>query len=73
MKKVILLGVAKSDGHTRITHGDDFTLMGGTKDTHEIMQETAIKFTEELKKRGKQMDELRPQEFSDVLYEVINE
>ena len=56
-RKATLLGLGlDSDGHKRITRGDNFTLVGGTKDTHEQMTETAIKLNEKLKARGKQLE-----------------
>src|SRR5690606_34554322 len=54
-RKALLLGLGLDgkDEHVRITKGDNFRLVGGSKETHECMQEKAIKFNEELKKRGK--------------------
>ena len=54
-KKVsFLLGVGLDgdDGHRRVTRGRDFVLVGGSKDTHEELQERAIKLNEELDRRG---------------------
>ena len=42
------LGLDGTDGHTRITTGKNFHLVGGSKETHEVMQETAIKLKAEL-------------------------
>lgn len=62
-----LLGIAfKNDGHRRVTKGGNFTLVGGTKDSHEKMQEKAIKFNEQLDKRGKQLEDLSKNEFMDI-------
>ena len=67
-KAVLLgLGLDGKDGHTRVTQGSNFHLVGGSKDTHECMQETAIKFNEELKKRGRHLEEVSPKEFTDIL------
>lgn len=64
------LGLDSDDGHVRITRGDNFSLMGGTQDTHEAMQETAIKFNEQLKKRGKPMEKLSTDEFLDIMNKI---
>ena len=67
-KAVLLgLGLDGQDGHTRVTKGPNFQLVGGSKDTHEVMQETAIKLNEELKKRGRHLEEVSPKEFTDIL------
>jgi hypothetical protein len=51
-KKVLLgLGFDCKDGHIRITKGDNFRLYGGSKETHELMQEKAVKFNEQLEQK----------------------
>ena len=70
-RKAALLGVGlDSDGHKRITTGDNFTLVGGSKDTHEQMTEKAIKINEKLKARGKQLETVSREEFDDIAHEV---
>jgi hypothetical protein len=59
-----------SDGSKRITKGENFTLVGGSKDTHEHMTEKAIKINEKLKARGKHLDEVSREEFDDIAHEV---
>ncbi len=70
--KSLLLGVGldNKDGHTRITKGDNFRLLGGSKDTHEQMQETAIKFNEELSKKKKRLEEINKDEFAEIADKV---
>jgi len=69
--KAMLLGVGlDSDGHKRVTKGDNFALVGGSKDTHEQMTEQAIKINEKLKARGKHLHEVSRQEFDDIAQEV---
>lgn len=63
------LGLDNADGQTRITRGDNFHLVGGSKDTHESMQEQCIKFNEKLQSRGKQIEDLARQEFLDLAAE----
>jgi uncharacterized NAD-dependent epimerase/dehydratase family protein len=70
-RKAALLGLAlDADGHKRVTKGDNFLLVGGTKDTHEQMTETAIKLNEKLKARGKQLETVSCEEFDDIAQEV---
>ena len=70
-RKAAIVGVGlDSDGHKRITTGDNFMLMGGTQETHEQMTEKAIKINEKLKARGKHLEEVSQAEFSDIAEEV---
>ena len=70
-RKAALLGLGlDSDGHKRITKGDNFLLVGGSKDTHEVMTEQAIKINEKLKARGQRLETVRKAEFDDIAHEV---
>jgi len=70
-RKAVMLGVGlDSDGHKRVTKGDNFALVGGSADTHERMTETAIKINEKLKSRGKQLENVSHDEFDDIAHEV---
>lgn len=55
------------DGHKRVTQAEKFSLIGGTEETHELMTETVIKTFEDLKRRGKELEEASPAELSDIL------
>ena len=69
--KAKLLGVGlDSDGHKRVTQGDNFTLVGGSKQTHEVMTEQAVKINEKLKARGKRLETVSREEFDDIAHEV---
>ena len=59
-----------SDGHKRITKGENFALYGGSAATHEHMIETSIKINEKLRRRGKALQEISRQEFDDIAHEV---
>ncbi len=69
--KAIILGLGlDSDGHKRLTTGENFALVGGSQETHEAMTEKAIKINEKLKSRGKQLDQVSREEFDDIAHEV---
>ena len=72
-KSAALLGVAfdAEDGHKRLTRGTNFVLYGGSKDTHEVMQETAIKINEQLDRRGKRLEDISLREFRDIFHEAV--
>ena len=67
-RKKLLLGVGldNKDGHTRVTAGDNFRLVGGSEETHGVMQEKAIKLNEQLKRRGKTLDSVCHEEFHEI-------
>jgi len=55
-----LLGVGLDDteGHKRITTSDEFLLLGGSAETHERMQELALRFADSLRQRGQTLPEI---------------
>jgi hypothetical protein len=61
------LGLDNDDGHRRITTGEQFAIMGGSAETHERMTETVVKTFEELKQRGKNLNDVRPVELADII------
>ena len=66
-----MLGIGlDSDGHKRITKGENFALLGGTKETHEVMTETAVKINEKIASRGKRLEEVSHEEFDDIVHDV---
>ena len=71
-RKSLLLGVGLDgkDGHVRLTRGENFRLVGGSEETHERMQEVAVKLNEKLSSRGKRLDEIGRAEFHDLAEEV---
>lgn len=68
--KILGVGLDNQDGHTRLTRADNFTLYGGSEETHSRMQETAIKVNEQLTKRGKRLEDCSPREVADMLFEA---
>jgi hypothetical protein len=64
------MGLDGKDDHVRITRGDNFHLVGGSEDTHGVMQEKAVKFNEKLKERGRRLEEISRDEFRDIAHDV---
>ena len=64
------LGLDAKDEHVRITRGGNFRLLGGSQETHEEMQEKAIKFNEALSRRKKELHEIDAGEFREIAHEV---
>ena len=42
----------------RLTTGPNFVLLGGSKETHEVMTEKAIRINEKLAAKGKKLEEV---------------
>ncbi len=57
-KWVLGFGLDDAKGHTHLTRGDNFLLVGGSKETHQEMTEKVIKLNEELTKRRKTLDDI---------------
>lgn len=71
LRKALLgLGFDCDDGRKRITVGDNFRLYGGSRMTHETMKEKAIKFNEQLRKRGKSLDDVSVEEVVDIANKI---
>lgn len=68
---VVGVGLDGADGHTRITRTEEMVLLGGSEETHEKMQETAIRFGENLEKQGKTLREASVGEVMDLLRDAI--
>jgi hypothetical protein len=66
------IGLDNKDGHQRLTRSDHFLLIGGSAETHERMQDTAIRFGEALRKRGKTLEEASADEAIDLLRESLD-
>ena len=67
--KLLGFGLDNDDEIVRVTRGKNFELHGGSKDTHQSMQEKCIKFNEKLDARGKELGDLERQEFLDIAAE----
>lgn len=62
------LGLDNKDGHKRLTTAEQFTIVGGSDETHGRMTETVIKTFETLKRRGKQLGSVEPRELAEIIH-----
>ncbi len=67
---IVGVGLDNPDGEKRITRSPEMLLLGGSKETHEQMQETAIRFSEGLEKAGKTLPEASVKQVLDLLREA---
>jgi hypothetical protein len=67
------VGLDGEEGHQRLTRADHFLMLGGSAETHERMQDTAIRFNESLKQRGKRLQDTEPDEAIDLLRDALED
>jgi hypothetical protein len=65
------VGLDNQDGHRRVTETENFVLVGGSAETLERMQETAIRFGEALDQRGKRLQDVSAPEALDLLRDAL--
>ena len=68
--KLFGLAFDAKDGQKRITRGPNFLLAGGSRETHGIMQETAIKINEHLERKGKQLADVSIRELRHIVEDI---
>lgn len=73
-KSAAILGLAfdNNDGHTRLTRGENFVLVGGSHETHSVMQETAVKVNERLNESGRRLEDVPVRELRKIFREVTD-
>jgi hypothetical protein len=64
------LGLDNTDGHKRITTGEQFAILGGSEQTHDRMTEIVVKTFEELKKRGKHLSQVERAELAEIIHKA---
>lgn len=63
------LGLDHHDGHKRITSAEQFTILGGSEETHGRMTETVMKTFEVLKSRRKHLHTVEPRELAEIIHQ----
>ena len=66
------VGLDNADGEKRVSRSEYFLLVGGSAETHERMQGTAIRFGEALKRKGKTLREASAEEAIHLLRESLD-
>ena len=61
------VGLDNDDGHKRLTSAEQFTIVGGSEETHGRMTETVVKTFESLKRRGKTLERVEPRELAEII------
>lgn len=68
---LIGLGLDNKDGHKRLTQADQFTVAGGSEETHDKITETLVKTFEDLDKKGKTLNNVEREELTDIISKNI--
>ena len=68
---ILGVGLDGEDGHKRVTRTEEMVLVGGSSETHERMQETAIRFAEALEGSGRRLQDTPSREALEMLREAI--
>ena len=64
---ILGIGLDNQDGHTRLTQAEQFTVAGGSEETHERLTETFIKTCENLERRGKTINDADVSEIAELI------
>jgi len=64
---ILGIGLDNRDGHVRLTNAEQFTIAGGSEETHERMTETLLKTCENLERRGKTLNNTDVREIADLI------
>jgi hypothetical protein len=64
---ILGLGLDNGDGHKRLTRAEKFSVVGGSEETHGRMTETLIKTFEELKVKGKVIEDTGNEELTELI------
>lgn len=67
------IGMDNDDGHKRITQAEQFSVLGGSRETHERLTITFIKTFESLKQQGKRLEQTELHELNEIIKKAIEE
>lgn len=61
------IGLDATDGHKRITRAEQFSIVGGSEETHDRLTETLVKTFEDINRRGKTLESVERKELTDLI------
>ncbi len=64
---ILGVGLDGQDGHKRLTRAEQFSIVGGSAETHERMTETLIKTCEGLERKGKTLQNADVREVAELI------
>lgn len=67
------LGPQSADGMTRLTHGDDYVLVGGSEHAHRTMQAFVEHLVDACRSEGTTLGEAPPELLEEILTELAED
>ena len=64
------VGFDRKDEHVRITRGPNFTVLMGSEETHEALRGACMRINEQLRRRGRPLERISPEEFEEMVHEL---
>ncbi|MDP0499657.1 MAG: hypothetical protein Q7P63_06105 [Verrucomicrobiota bacterium JB022] len=64
---ILGIGLDHADGHKRITRAEQFSIVGGSEETHSRMTETLMKTCEDLRRKGKRLEETEAHQLAEII------
>jgi hypothetical protein len=68
VRALLGVGLDQRDGHKRVTQGEKFAILGGSRETHERLTETVVKTMEDISRKGQELEDTEPREIADLLH-----
>lgn len=68
VRHIFGIGFDHHDGHKRMTTADQFSIIGGSEETHERLTETFLRTFDDLKRQGKLLEESSPEEIAEMIH-----
>lgn len=67
---ILGIGLDGTDGHRRLTTGENFVLIGGSEETHERLVDAAVHVNAALRHRGKRLQDASPDELIELFEQI---
>lgn len=65
---LLAIGLDNKDGHKRLTQAEKFSIVGGSEENHDRMTETLLKTFEDLRSKGKELEETETPELAEIIH-----
>lgn len=63
--------IDNDDGHKRLTQAEQFLIIGGTQEAHEVLTVACLKTFQNLKQNRKRLEQIEPDELIEIINRII--
>ncbi len=63
--------IDNDDGHKRVTQVEQFLVVGGSQESHEVLTLACLKVFENFKQTGKRIESIEPDELIEIINKII--